>query len=194
MTHEHYQYFRVPARLLRDELLDRGDAHMALHGSAGNEHLVNLGATSWSPDPELPTRPWGEEGQCDHEVEVGVEWTIEDYTHNGSLGGFRLSRAGEPWTWLAQDHDQFRLSQSRAETEEHQYWSTYDGDVSGVISRTAVEDYCRAIPGWPAGLDASAIFALYTDEIIALGPQEWAGQMDLEGWDWTTERPTLGLV
>ncbi len=72
---------------------------------------------------------------------------------------------------------------------QHDYWAHYAGDISGTIARTIVEAYCQAIPEWPTGLDQAALFALYTDEIIEMGPRGWAEAMGLEGWDWTEPRP-----
>lgn len=96
---EHYQYMRIPARLLRDELLDHRDA------------LHELKAHDISDQEPVP-REWQAEGTYDHEVEVGVEWKVEDYTHNGARGGYRLSDDGEPWTWLDENRSACRLSQS----------------------------------------------------------------------------------
>lgn len=181
-----YSCTLVPALTLRDDILDRSEANVILHLPTDLADAAGSAIPPLDIGIDLVPDSWFDEGQFDFEITRARVWCVEEYTDTNPRHYDPRAREGEHDTSFEQSHGWFGLSQSTMVLGQRAGRFTHKGTVSGRVARQSVDEYCRSVSGWPDGLDVAALFALYTDEIIELGPKQWVREIELDSWEWTT--------
>jgi len=157
-------YIKVPARLLRDELLDRQEAEHALL------HVTN------DPDSGRDLE-WGDENEYYSEVIRGKETPPEAFDQYPKCY-IRLSDDNKPTIMFGKEPGGYSLSQELK-----------SGEIYGSIPEGNVIQFCHTIPNWPRGASPDILFILCRDVIVNLGVKKWAEHIGLTGWDWNARNP-----